>query len=271
MCFLGQIVGALPAARPTISAWPISQPNSLKAALSLKATGLVSSESAFCGRALYGTGRSLVAAYARLMLDVDIQWHAPLPEGPKILAANHPTTTDPLYLLTLISEPVSVLLTTASFDVPAVRGSGGETVEAMVRQIKEGRSVAVFPEGALSPLSGGFHRPHSGVARVALRTGAPVIPVGTGLQRHRIHVTEAEVKGDKAIGHLYARGPYAMTVGRPLNFEGDVHDRERVHAAACHIMNHVRDLARESEGRIRQAQATEAATLHAPAWLAAVR
>jgi 1-acyl-sn-glycerol-3-phosphate acyltransferase len=284
MPFVGKFTGEMLAARPTIGVWPNGQPNGLKAIGSLKATGWAKSENAFYGRALYGTGRSLVAAYARLMLDVDIQWHAPLPEGPKILAPNHPTTTDPLYLLTLISEPVSVLLTAASFDVPglgaylraaghvpAVRGSGGGTVDAMVRQVEDGRSVAIFPEGALSPLSGGFHRPHSGVARVALRTGAPVIPVGIGLQRDRIHVTEAEVNGDKAIGHLYARGPYALTVGRPLTFGGDVHDRERVHAVACHIMNHVRDLARESEGRIRQAQATEAGTQHAPAWLAAVR
>ena len=53
----------------------------------------------------------------RLMLDVDIQWHAPLPEGPKILAANHPTTTDPLYILTLLAEPVSVPITAASFHI----------------------------------------------------------------------------------------------------------------------------------------------------------
>jgi 1-acyl-sn-glycerol-3-phosphate acyltransferase len=185
-------------------------------------------------------GRSLLAAYMRLTLDVDIQWHAPLPEGPKILAANHPTTTDPLYILTLLAEPVSVPITAASFDVPgvgsylratghvpAVRGSGGATVEA-------GRTVAIFPEGALRPLGGGLHRPHSGVARVALRTGAPVIAVGIGLQRDRIRVTETK-------------------------------------DAAAHIINHIRNLARESEYRIERAQAAEAGTLPAPAWPVDVR
>jgi 1-acyl-sn-glycerol-3-phosphate acyltransferase len=207
-----------------------------------------------------------MTAYTRLMLDVDIQWHAPLPEGPKILAANHPTTTDPLYLLTLLSEPVSFLVTAASFDVPvvgaylrvtghvpAVRGSGGATVEAIARQVKAGRSVAIFPEGALSPLGGGFHQPHSGVARVALRTGAPVVPIGIGLERERIRVKEAEVGGDKAIGHFYLTGPYAITVGRPLTFAGDVRDRERVHAVARQIMHQIRDLARESERRAARA------------------
>ena len=98
-----------------------------------------------------------------------------------------------------------------------------------------------------------------------------MIAVGIGLQRDRIRVIETEVDGEKAIGHFYTSGPYALTVGRPLTFEGDVLDRERVHAVACHIMNHVRDLARESEARIRRAKATEARTLPAPAWLDAVR
>jgi len=228
---------------------------------------------------LYQMGRSLMTAYTSLMLNVNTRWHAPLPEGPMILASNHPTTTDPLYLLPLLSQPVSFVITAASFDVPvagaylraaghvpAVRGSGGATVDAVARQVEAGRSVAVFPEGALSPLGGGFQRPHSGVARVALRTGAPVIPIGIGLQRHRIRVTEAVVDGEKATGHLYTSGPYAITVGRPLTFEGDVRDQERVRAVAGHIMHHIRDLASESESRIRPAQATEAGALPAPAW-----
>ncbi len=262
MLFLGQNADPLPATRPATTAQPITWPNSLKA------TGLAPWGKAFYEKALYSTGRSFLAAYVRLMLDVDIQRYAPLPEGPKILAANHPTTTDPFYILILLSEPVSVLVTAAAFDVPgfgaylraaghlpAVRASGGATVEAVTRRIEAGRSVAIFPEGALSPLAGGFHRPHSGVARVALRTGAPVIPVGIGVQRDRIRVTETNIEGGKTIGHFYASGPYAMTVGRSLTFEGDVQDRERVRAVAGHIMNHIRKLARESQRRIRPAQA----------------
>lgn len=264
MRFPGQV-------QPTIGPWPNR----------LKDTSLAQSANAFYGNTLYQIGRSLMATYTRLMLDVDIKWHAPLPEGPKILAANHPTTTDPLYLLPVLADPVSFLVTAASFDipvvgaylraaghVPAVRGSSGATVRAMVRQVEAGRSVAIFPEGALSPLVGGFHPPHSGVARVALRTGAPVIPIGISLQRERIRVSEAKVDGDKAIGYLYISGPYAITVGRPLTFRGDVQDHERVRVVADLIMHHIRDLARQGEGRIRSLQVAEAVTLPVPAWLA---
>jgi 1-acyl-sn-glycerol-3-phosphate acyltransferase len=260
MGFLGQI-------EPKTKAWPLAQLN------------LAPLANRFYEKALYQMGRTLMTAYTSLMLNVDTRWHASLPEGPMILAPNHPTTTDPLYLLPLLSQPVSFVITAASFDVPvvgaylraaghvpAVRGSGGATVDAISRQVEAGRSVALFPEGALSPLAGGFHRPHSGVARVALRTGAPVIPIGIGLQRDRIHVTETEVDGEKAIGHLYPSGPYAITVGRPLFFAGDVQDRGRVLDTAGTIMHHIRDLAWESESRIRQAHAAEAGALPSPAW-----
>jgi 1-acyl-sn-glycerol-3-phosphate acyltransferase len=213
------------------------------------------------------------------MLEMDIRWHAPMPKGPKILAPNHPTTTDPLYLVTLLPEPVSFLITAALFTlpvvggylrasghVPAIRGSRGATVDAMIRQVEAGRSVAVFPEGALSPLAGGFHRPHSGVARVALRTGAPVIPIGIGLQRERIRVTEAKVEGEKSVGHFYTSGPYAITVGRPLTFAGEVGDHERVRAVSDQIMHQIQHLARESDRRIRPMQVISADALPAPSW-----
>jgi len=219
-----------------------------------------------------------MSGYTSLMLDMDIRWHAPVPDGPKILAPNHPTTTDPLYLVTLLPEPVSFLITAALFNlpvvgaylraaghVPAVRGSGGATVDAMIRQVEDGRSVAIFPEGALSPLAGGSHRPHSGVARVALRTGAPVIPIGIGLQRDGIRVAAAKVDGEKSAGHFYASGPYAITVGRPLTYAGDVRDHELVRVVAGQIMHQIRDLARESDRRI---QAAESGTLRVPARLA---
>lgn len=215
---------------------------------------------------LYNLGHSAVDLYAHTMLRVDIRWHASLPDGPKILAANHPTTTDPIYLMGSLPEPVSYLITAASFDlpiighilraaghVPAIRDSAGATVDAIARKVEAGRSVVIFPEGALSPLCGGTHRPHSGIARVALRTGAPVIPIGIGLQRDRIHVRRAQIQGDEAVGHFYFRGPYAITVGRPLFFSGDVRDRVRVRAVADQIMKRIENLACESESRIQSA------------------
>ncbi len=220
-------------------------------------------------RTLYWMGRTMVDLFTRLSLDRDIAWHAPLPEGPKILAANHPTTTDPFYILTLTSEPVSVLVTGGAFDVPlfgsylrqaghipVLRNSGGSTIRAATEKLRNGGSVAIFPEGSLSPIDGhiGFHPPHSGVARLALGTGAPVIPVGIGLQQEQIRFVETELDGKPESARLYPRGPYAMTVGEPLRFEGNVEDRDLVRSVSGQIMERIMVLSRESTFRIEAPQ-----------------
>jgi 1-acyl-sn-glycerol-3-phosphate acyltransferase len=213
------------------------------------------------------------------MLDVDVQYQAPLPESPKILAANHPTTTDPFFLLPLISEQVSFLVTGAAFNIPgfgsvlqatgqipAIRGSGGATIEAAVRRLRAGGNVAIFPEGALSPLSGGVHQPHSGVARIALLSGAPVIPIGIGLQRERIRVVQANIEGEKATGHFYPSGHYAVTVGQPLFFEGDVMDYQYVNVVSDRILQHIKKLADQSDNRICLKNTVESGSRFETAW-----
>ena len=57
------------------------------------------------------------------------------------------------------------------------------------------------------------------------------------------------VDGKEEIGHWYIRGPYNVTVGKPLRFEGDVDDRELVCDVAHRIMLKIMRLAYESEQR----------------------
>lgn len=234
---------------------------------------------------LYWLGRSMVALFAQVMLEMDVAWRAPLPGGPKIIAANHPTTTDPFLLLTLLSERMSILVTGGAFEmpvfgaylrraghVPVVRNSGGATVEAAKRLLNAGRTVAIFPEGALSPLEGdtSFHKPHTGVARLALGTGAPVIPVGIGLQQERIRFVEAEIDGKSETGRFYLGGPYAITVGEPMFFEGDVENREYVRSVSERIMQRIIRLSQESARRLETSRTYAPAPKTSPAELATI-
>jgi 1-acyl-sn-glycerol-3-phosphate acyltransferase len=217
---------------------------------------------------LYIAGRSIMDLYAHLLLDLDVQWYAPLPEGPKIIAANHPTTTDPFVITTLIREPVSVLVTAGAFEVPvfghylhraghvpAVRNSNGATVDALLQKLEAGSTVAIFPEGSISPLEGGFNPPHSGIARVAIRSGAPVIPVGIGLRRERIRCYDATLDGKPEVLTWCLNGPYALTIGESLFFGGQVEDREQVQSVAGQIMQRIVHLAHASSHRVDRAPA----------------
>lgn len=215
---------------------------------------------------VYRLGRPLVDLYARVMMRMDVLHHAPLPAGPKILAANHPSTTDPFLITLLAREPVSIVISESLFKVPlfgrylhlaghvpVVEGRGGETVEWAARLLEQGRTVAIFPEGAVSPLAGGFHQGHTGVARLALRTGAPVVPVGIDLQRERIKLVETGIDGKAEVGAWYLRGPYAVTVGTPLRFSGSVEDRRYVRTASQRVMQRIVGLAHESAARTASA------------------
>jgi 1-acyl-sn-glycerol-3-phosphate acyltransferase len=197
---------------------------------------------------------------------MDVQWRGPLPEGPKILAANHPTTTDPFFILTLLAEQTSVLVTGGAFEVPlfgaylrnaghvpVLRNSGGATIREATDLLTSGRTVAIFPEGALSPLEGGigFHRPRSGVARLALSSGAPVIPVGIGLQEDRIRTVAVEMEGQQEEGRFYTGGQYAVTVGKPMWFEGNVDNWEYVRLVSERIMQRIVTLSQQSALRIQ--------------------
>ena len=220
-------------------------------------------------QAWYSLGHIAVASYAQAMLKMDISRHAPLPEGPKIIAANHPTTADPVWITLLTSEPMRILITEMCFKVPlvgrslrmaghvpVVDGKGHAAFDEAVRLLKDGQTVTIFPEGALSPLDGGAHKPHTGVARLALITGAPVIPVGIHLQRERIRFVETTVDGKTETARWNLGGPYAMTAGEPLRFDGTVEDRECVRSATERIMQRIVSLSAESARRMVAPQAS---------------
>lgn len=214
---------------------------------------------------LYTLGRPVVNLYAAAMFDMDVVWEAALPAGPKIIAPNHPSTTDPFLIAGLVAEPTSILIDDRLFKVPlfgrylhmaghvpVVNGNGRKAFEAAKRLLVTGQSIAIFPEGAVSPLEGGLHRPRTGAARLALSTGAPIIPIGIHLQRERIHVVESRYSGISATGTWYLRGPYAMTVGKPMTFVGDAEDREYVQVVSELIIRRIAHLAQQSACRINR-------------------
>ncbi len=212
---------------------------------------------------IYELGRPLVNLGAQLLFNLDVAWHAAIPDGPKIIAPNHPSTTDPFLIAALFSEPVHTLIDERLFKVPGfgrflhnsgqipvVRQYGRLAYERARQYLETGQTVAIFPEGAISPLEGGVHPPHTGAARLALSTGAPIIPVGIHLQRERIHLIETEIEGKLEVGTWYLHGPYYITVGQPLYFNGSVENWDYVHESSECLMRHIIQLAGQSEQRM---------------------
>jgi len=211
---------------------------------------------------LYELGRFLLKGYAGLLFKMDVHWHErKLPDGPKLFVANHPSATDP-FMIHLLSR-MSVLISGNAFSfpllgrlirgtgqIPVNRGQGIQALDDARRLLEAGHSVGIFPEGTFSPRTGGLQEPRTGAARLAIHTGVPVIPVGIYLPIERSHKIVSHLSGTPTVGYWYFRGPYAITVGKPLEFQGDAEDKLHVRSASQNMMDWIRALAEESERRL---------------------
>lgn len=220
----------------------------------------------FSHRLFYWASRPLVGTYTSTMLRMDIQKHEQVHPGAKIIAANHPSSSDPFFVAAMLKQQSFILIKDVLFQVPIlgeylrrsghipVQAGGGQVaIQAALEHLQAGHTIMIFPEGEISPLKGGFHSARTGVARLALLSGAPVVPIGIHLARERIHSIRSVVRGKEELGQWYVRGPYHITVGKPLHFAGDVDDWSYVRAVANNVMHHIIELARESEHRFNQA------------------
>ena len=113
--------------------------------------------------------------------------------GAVILAANHRSFMDSIFLPSVISRRVTFVAKAEYFDdpktawffravgqIPIRRGGGSESERALASaaDVLDDHGVfAIYPEGTRTR-DGLLHRGHTGVARLALRTGAPIVPVG---------------------------------------------------------------------------------------------
>lgn len=215
---------------------------------------------------LYWMGRYSVELVARIMLDMNILYHEELPPGPKLIAPNHPTTIDPFIITIVAPEQVHILITESAFKspllskylhsaghVPVLVENGLAAFVQAKRLLEDGQTVAIFPEGALSP-NDGIARPHTGVVRLALMTGAPIIPVGIALDKSRIKLMDTGIKtqdGTTEVARLYLGGPYFVTVGVPMRLSGGAGDRANAIAQTQRMMRHIIRLSRMSDYRIQ--------------------
>lgn len=141
--------------------------------------------------------RWLLAPLVRLIYRPVVHGAGRIPRsGPVILAGNHLAAIDTAAVALTAGRPVSFLGKAEYFVgtdlrgralaaflgalgyVPVERGNAKAGLAALeaARTVLDGRGAfAIYPEGTRS-LDGRLHRGHTGVAALALATGAPVVP-----------------------------------------------------------------------------------------------
>ena len=122
-----------------------------------------------------------------------------IPDGPVILAANHRSFLDPFIIGTCVRRPIYFVAKQELFRhrpigwflnclgaFPIRRGeSDEESVHTALTLLERGEAVVIFPEGTRHR-SGPLKEPKRGVGRLALESGAPVVPIAiAGTERAR--------------------------------------------------------------------------------------
>lgn len=218
--------------------------------------------STFIQKALFHLSKPVVKAYTNSMLLMDVHKKSPFTAGAKIIAPNHPSTADPFYVAAMLGHQSYIMIKDVLFNVPVLgeylkrsghikvtAGGGQDAIDQALEHLAAGHTIMIFPEGKISPINGGFNQARSGVARLAIASGAPVYPVGIHLLKDRIHPIPSRVKGRDEIGYWYLRGPYNISVGKPMRFTGDVDNHDHVREVSRLVMLKIMRLAYESQQR----------------------
>lgn len=142
-------------------------------------------------------GVPLAVGLERLLFRVRVSGIHRVPvAGPAILAFNHVSVLDGpclaietawrrrrvtrfLVAAEMFRHPVNGWFLRTYRQIPIRRGArDARALDDALATIRRGALAAIAPEGAVNPAPGELQRVRTGVARLALPTGAPVIPVG---------------------------------------------------------------------------------------------
>ncbi|MFI5991131.1 lysophospholipid acyltransferase family protein [Streptomyces sp. NPDC051362] len=178
-------------------------------------------------------------------------------EGAAILASNHLSFSDSFFLPAILDRKVTFIAKAEYFTTPGLkgrmtaaffkgvgqlpvdrsgaRGAGEAAIKSGIDVIERGELFGIYPEGTRSPDGRLYRGKPGGLARVALATGAPVIPVAM------IDTEKIQPPG-KVMPKLMRPG---IRIGKPLDFSrynGMEHDRFVLRAVTDEVMYEIMKL-----------------------------
>jgi 1-acyl-sn-glycerol-3-phosphate acyltransferase len=178
--------------------------------------------------------------------------------GAAIVAANHLSASDQVLTPISARRQVCYFAKAEYFDQPGWRGrlrdwwfrelghipvdrddtrAAAGTIATGVELLASGRVLGIYPEGTRSR-DGRLHKFRTGVARLALRSGAPVVPVGL------VGTQDVLRPGDRR----WHRARVAVHFGAPLDFAGRAED-ERSARALREVTETIREAVQQLSGQ----------------------
>jgi 1-acyl-sn-glycerol-3-phosphate acyltransferase len=187
---------------------------------------------------LYRALELTVSPTLRTVFRPEVSGMANVPRaGAVIIAGNHVSFADEVFTPLAARRQVMYLAKAEYFTTPGLRGrvmaefmggmgqvpvergdmrAAAASVDVCIDVLRDGRAFGIYPEGTRSP-DGRLYRFRTGVARIALRTGVPVVPVGL------VGTDDVLPPGTRR----WRRRPVAVRFGPPLDFSGHPEDERK--------------------------------------------
>ncbi|CAB4334327.1 MAG: 1-acyl-sn-glycerol-3-phosphate acyltransferase [Actinobacteria bacterium] len=167
--------------------------------------------------------------------------------GPVIIASNHLSFSDSIFMPLVVPRKVTFLAKSEYFTSPGLKGfikkltfialgqvpvdrSGGKRSEAALltglKVLTDGQCIGIYPEGTRSP-DGRLYKGRTGIARMAIESGAAVVPVAM--------FNTAEIQPTGQVVPKLRR--VEMIFAEPMYFTGDSTDPAVLREATNKIMD----------------------------------
>ena len=175
--------------------------------------------------------------------------------GAVIIASNHLSFSDSIFMPLVVPRNVTFLAKSEYFTSPGLAGfikkltfialgqvpidrSGGKRSEAALltglRLLKEGHCIGIYPEGTRSP-DGRLYKGRTGIARLAIESGAPIIPVAM--------FNTAELQPTGQVVPKVRR--VEMVFGEPIYLDGDSTDLALLRTLTNQLMEKIAQLSKQ--------------------------
>lgn len=206
----------------------------------------------------YSTVKSIFRVYLALFVrSIHLEGGENIPEGAKILVANHANVSDIFVLPFILKEKPHFLIQAEAFTVPiigklfelnnqipVVIGQGREALNTALEKLNLGQTIVIFPEGRLNH---GRHlrRAGAGAAMLAAESGAPLVPIGFYVPPEFTRTIKGRFFGRRNTASWQFGGSCFVQVGEPwqLNLAEEADKSYRVlREYTQNVMTQIADL-----------------------------
>lgn len=201
----------------------------------------------------YGLLRAFLTPFLMILFRPKVRGLRNVPvTGPVILASNHLSFSDSVFMPLVVPRKVTFLAKSEYFTSPGPKGllkkltflalgqvpvdrSGGRRSEAALitglKVLADGNCLGIYPEGTRSP-DGRLYKGRTGLVRLALESGAPIIPIA-------MFDTDKIQPSGKLIPKIMR---VKMIFGEPIYLKGDSTNLQLLRDLTDDLMRKIQEL-----------------------------